>query len=53
MGEKRNADKVLVGKPEGRLRISSRMERCGMVFFVSDTALTTGDEHRPNQTDIT
>jgi len=30
MGEKRNADKVLVGKPEGRLKTSSRMERCGM-----------------------
>ena len=30
MGERRNTDKVLVGKPEGNLRTSSRMERCGM-----------------------
>jgi hypothetical protein len=30
MGERRNTDKVLVGKPEGRLRISTRRERRGM-----------------------
>jgi len=35
MGERRNADKILVGKPEGRLRISTRMERCGMDSFNS------------------
>jgi hypothetical protein len=30
MAEGRNTDKVLVGKPEGRLRTSTRMERRGM-----------------------
>ena len=29
-GERRNTDKVLVRKPEGRLRTSTRMERRGM-----------------------